>query len=387
MSELTARLAIYGSIDQAVLEGSLSIDEAALYLGPYGPGTLEAAPAAGWYGALTELVLGSTDGPTLGAPSPADAAAAITELAELPLERSIDAEHRLRALFLAGRLLDEVDTSPDSAFVAALQAVVTFGPDQGDVPDPPTAALRLSDLIGDVERFPGRGGYVAMAAAAQADGLVSTTTATLAAVGCRESTAWFEVPGTAGADVAAVVTSRVVVTAAECSVGDLRLRFHPGRWPACLPTFWGAMDPLAPPPPKAPSPTVDPGTSRFVYREHVGDQTNNSHWFDPVLEFWYDDLLSGPATDRVVDGFAIHYRLARTPPAGAAQDPRILVDDGEMAVRRSKVANGSMTVTATTYKKLAMLKPLPSAGLAIFACASGWADHAKALVTGCLLNP
>jgi hypothetical protein len=242
-------------------------------------------------------------------------------------------------------------------------------------------------MMDDGDRFPDRAGYVALAAEAHATGLVSALTAALAAATCEEATARFEVPGTDDIDVAAVVTARVQVSVALCPVSDLRLRFHPGRWPACLPTFWGAMDPLAPPEPNAPSPTVDPGTSTFVYREHVGDQQNNSQWFHPVLEFCFEDLWGGPATNRAVDGFAIHYGMANPLPAGEAQDPRILVDDGEMTVRRTNVANGTMTVVATTYKMLAMGSALPSAGLAIFACASGWADQAKALVTGCLLNP
>lgn len=385
MSELTARLAIYGSIDRAVVDGRLPIGAAATYLRPYGGGPVEAGSAAGWYDALSELVLGSTDEPTLV--SPVDLSVAIAELAERPPDHPIDAEHRLRALFLAGRLLPELDTSPGSDFAAALQRVVMFGPDQEGVADPQDAAFRLTEMMADGERFPGGAGYVDLAAAAGSMGLVSTMTAALAAVTCDEGTVWFRVPGTSDDDVAAVVTSRITVAVAECSVSELRRRFHPGGWPVCLPTFWGAMDPLAPPPPNAPSPTVDPGTSRFVYREHVGDQRNNSQWFHPVLEFWYEELMVGPPTARVVNGFAIHYGLARTLPAGAAQDPHILVDDGEMTVRRSNVANGSMTVSATTYKKLAMLEPLPSAGLAIFACASGWADQAKALVTGCLLAP
>lgn len=387
MSELTARLAIYGSIDRAVLDGSLSPDDAAVHLPPYGAGSVDGASAAGWYDALSELLAGSTDGPTSVPLPPPDPAPAIDELAERSLEHPIDAEHRLRALFLADRLLEDLDTSPGSSFVTAIQAVVVFGADQEDVADPEGAALRLIEMIDDHDRFPGGAGYAALAAEAHEAGLVSSTTAALAAVACDEATARFEVPGTGALGVAAVVTSRVVVAADDGPVSDLRLRFHPGRWPACMPTFWAAMDPLAPPPPDAPSPTVDPGTSLFVYREHVGDQSSASQWFNPVLEFWYDELTVGPPTDRVVDGFAIHYGMARTLPAGETQDTRILVDDGELTVRRSNVANGSMTVTATTYKKLAMQGPLPSAGLAIFACVSGWADHAKALVTGCLINP
>ncbi len=387
MSELTARLAIYGSIDDAVTEGRLSVSDAARYLRPYAAGPTDAVAAAGWYTAMIE-VIGSGGGSTSLVLPPADPDAAIAELAERSLEHPIDAEHRLRALFLAARLLDEVDTSPDSHFVSAVRAVVEFGrgPDE-EIEDTAGAALRLTQLlVGESDQHPVDTTYVAMAVRAQQEHVVSAMTAELASATCDEGTTWYDVPGTTDVDVAAVVTSRVVVSVAERSVSDLRLRFHPGRWPDCLPTFWGAMVPLAPPWPK-PSPSVDPGTSLFICREQVGDQSNRSQWFNPVLEFWYDELTAGPPDARVVDGFAIHYGMARSLPPGEAQDPHILVDDGEMSVRRSNVAGGSMTVTARTYKKLAMRPPLPSAGLAIFACASGWADQAKALITGCLVAP
>lgn len=394
MSELTARLAIYGSIDRAVVEERVSVSEVARYLPPYSASALGSVEsAAGWYTALAEVVAIAAEAPdapngsTLVPPDAVDPDAAINQMAEFPPLSEIEAEHRFRALFLTCRLLPDVDTSSSSAFAAALRRVVSFGGGQDEVIDP-EAAPRLFELMRDTSRYPDGASYTALAAEGHAMGFLSATTAALAAATCDESTSPFKVPGTGDTDVASVVTSRVAVSAADCSVGDLRLRFHPGRWPACLPSFWGAMDPLAPPPPKAPSPNVDPGTALFVYREHVGDQINKSQWFSPVLEFWYSDLSTGPATNRTVNGFAIHYRLARTLPPGAAQDPNILVDDGEMTVRRSATAaSGSMTVTATTYKKLAMAPPLPSAGLAIFACASGWADQAKALATGCLLNP
>jgi len=396
MSELTARLAIYGSIDRAVVEGRLSNDLAAIYLAPYGPGSISsAATATGWYAGLVEIISSSSDRSeetdrssrsTLAPPDTVDPLDAIAEMAERPPEHPIEVEHRLRALFLTRRLLPEVDTSGSSAFIAALRGVVRFGDGQENVSDL-EGAMHLSEMMGDVRRFPDGAGYAQLAVESHAMNLLSATTAALAGVTCKEGTALFKVPNTGDSDVAAVITSQVVVSAADCPVKDLRLRFHPGRWPACLPSFWEAMDPLAPPPPKSPSPAIDPGTSVFVYREHVGDQASKSPWFNPVLEFWYSDLMAGPATARAVNGFAIHYGMAKTLPAGAAQDPHILVDDGEMTVRRSNASNGSMTVTATTYKELAMGPPLPSAGLAIFACASGWGDHAKALVTGCLLNP
>jgi hypothetical protein len=387
VSELTARLAIYGAIDRAVVAGDLAVQDAAVHVEPYGIEAIGSASAVGWYQALADLLGTAETDSELTTLAEPDHVAATAQLAENPPENAIDAEHRLRALFLARRLLTDPDAEADAAYLSALQHVVEFGREPGSVEDPEGATRRLVEMMDDRERFPDRAGYVALAAQAHADGLLSATTAALAAATCDESTAWFEVPGTGDVDVAAVVTSRVEVSAPDSPVSDLRLRFHPGRWPACLPTFWGAMDPLAPPPPNSPSPKNDPGSATFVYREHVGDQQNNSEWFHPVLEFWFEELWGGPATNRVVNGFAIHYGMANPLPAGQAQDPRILVDDGEMTVRRTNVANGTMTVVATTYKMLAMGSALPSAGLAIFACASGWADQAKALVTGCLLNP
>ena len=397
MSELTARLAIYGAIDVAVLDERLPAEEAARYLPPYGSivpeagghdlleGAVRSGPATGWYAALGDVVA-DTDGESGWVqPEALDPGSAIVEMASLPLEDPIVAEHRLRALFLARRLLPEEIVDSDDAFVSALEGVVTadVGP---PIEDPSAAARTIAEMMADVEQFPAGDGYVRLAAMAQAEGTLSAPVAEIAATACAEATAWFTVPGTTDDDLAAVVTSTINVTTDACSVADLRLRFHPGRWPHCLPSFWGAMDPLAPPAPHLPSPTVDPGDQLFVYREHVGDQANGSQWFSPVLEFWYDEIEGGPAGNRVVDGFALHYGMATTLPPGVAQDQRILLDDGEMTVRRSNVANGTMGVAATTYKKLAMRQPLPSAGLAIFACVSGWADQAKALVTGCLLN-
>jgi hypothetical protein len=398
VSELTARLAIYGAIDRAVVDGRLPVDDVAVHLPPYRPRSAAIAGAAGWYEHMASIVGVGPDGSSLEL---VDAGAAVASLAETSIEHPIDAEHRLRVLFLAGRLLsDELDTSPDSDFVRVMQSVAQFGRDPDEVGDWDAVARDLTSMVvGDLDEQSdddggsaggavggGGAGYLDLAATAGQRNLVSTTTASLAATVCDEGTAWYQVPGTADADVAAVVTSRVTVVAAECSVDDLRKRFHPGRWPACLPTFWGGMVPLAPSS-RMPSPKDDPEASLFVYREQVGDQTNGSQWFSPVLEFWYEQLFAGPPPRTQPEGFAIHYGMARELPKGQAQDPNILVDDGEMAIRRSATANGSMAVSAFTYKKLAMRPPLPAAGLAIFACASGWAGHAKALVTGCLLNP
>ena len=66
---------------------------------------------------------------------------------------------------------------------------------------------------------------------------------------------------------------------------------------------------------------------------------------------------------------------------------RVVHMHGELAVTRAVRPDGTTTISARAHKVLAMRPPLPSAGVAIFACASGWADQTKALVTGCLLNP
>lgn len=403
MSELTARLALYGSIDRAVADGALTAERAADYLAPYGADP--DGSAVGWYEALAEVVRAGAE-PDASVLAPADPAAAVSELADLRLVDPIDAEHRLRALFLARRLLP-ADLVPDSTFLAAIGHVVTTDdvmnemmtaeteeeeteeerPGRTDGPDPSAAAQLLARMIDDLDRFPGGEGYITMARTAADAGLISATTAQLAAATCDEGTTWFRVPGTEDLDVAAVVTSQVTVPSPAHTVAELRLRFHPGRWPKCLPSFWGAMDALDPPPPNGPSPAVDPLDERFVYREHVGDQKHASTWFTPVLEFRYDPVEGGPADDRSVIGFAIRYGMADPLPSGAVQDDRILIDDGELAVTRAVRPDGTTTISARAHKVLAMRPPLPSAGVAIFACASGWADQTKALVTGCLLNP
>lgn len=395
MTELTARLAIYGAIDHAVLEGRLPAELVGTYLTPYLPDFVgdDIRPAPGWYDALAEVLGNGTEEQNGGAPLlppvSTDPTEALAELAELPVEHEIDSEHRVRALYLARRLLSVPNGSSDDPFVLALQRAVEFDAGPVGVEDPVGAAMALSELIDDDGSGgeDGGGDYRRVVEAAAERGVLSTMTAALASATCNESTAWFQVPGSADVDAAAVITSQIVVDdVAERSVDDLRLNFHPGRWPTCLPAFWLEMKALAPPD-KLPSPTDDPEGTKFVYRERVGDRANNSEWFRPVLEFWYDELIGGPVTDRDVVGFAIHYGMADPLPAGEAQDARILIDDGELTARRSQSVSGVMTVTATTHKVLAMQQPMSGPGVAVFACASGWADQAKALITGCLFNP
>ena len=392
MSELTARLAIYGAIDHAVLDGPLTAELVGTYLTPYQPDFVDDSEhlAAGWYDVLARVLARGTEAQADGAPALApvstDPSEALTELARLPLRDQIDAEHRVRALYLARRLLSVPNASADDPFVGALQQVVEFDAGPGGVEDPIASAMALAELIdegsSDAE---GGGDYAGVVANAADQGLLSKMTATLASATCNESTASFQVPGSADVDVAAVITSTVVVPDVPARpMTTLRLDFHPGDWPRCLPTFWIEMKALAPDP--LPSPSVDPGASKFVYRERVGDAQNSSVWFEPVLDFWYDEIEGGPATARDVVGFAIQYGLASPVPANAPQDQRILIDDGELTVRPSATGNGLMTVTATTHKVLAMKPPMPSAGVAVFACASGWADQAKALITGCLFH-
>jgi hypothetical protein len=405
VSELTARLAIYGAIDHAVLDDRIPAELVGTYLTPYQPDFADPSvpPAAGWYDALARMLAEGTEAQADGAPVlppvSTDPSDALTELARLPLRDEIDAEHRLRALYLARRLLSVPNASADDPFVGALQRVVEFDVGSGSAEDPVASAMALSELIdgsgaegeaadGDQPLVDGDSGddYVDVIATGADRGLLSETTARLASATCEESTTWFQVPGSGDVDVAAVVASSVVEPDVPIrTLTQLRSDFHPGHWPVCMPTFWISMTALWPTNP-LPSPLVNPGTSKFVYRERVGDVANNSVWFEPVLDLWYDDIVGGPATARDVVGFAIQYGLASPVPPGATQDQRILIDDGELTVRRTDTGNGLMTLTASTHKVLAMKPPISGPGVAVFACASGWADQAKALITGCLLH-
>ena len=399
MSELTARLAIYGSIDAAVVEQTVDLDRVIRYLPTYESSEVTSLRgAAGWYEDLRTL--GGAD--ESSAPfDDADLAAALEQLGDTPLTGPLDAEHRLRALFLARRIFDRWDDGTEELLLSALRPVVEFSFDGGTASgadelgraersseDPTELARELLALMDEAEPTDVDDGYPPMAGKAARRSLCAAIVAELARVPCTESTRRFTLPGGTDVDVAAVVTSEVKMEVAKATVEQLRLRFHPGNWPNCLPLFWKKMDPIEPfPPGGVLSPTTDPGTAKFFYREHVGDQVNKSEWFSPVLEFWYDALTGQFPNPPDVNGFSIHYGLPATLPPGVDQDERILLDDGDLTVVVTDLKADPMEVHVLMLKELAMRPPLPSAGLAIFACASGWLDQAKALVAGCFSAP
>lgn len=396
MSELTARLAIYGAVDRAVADGVVDIDQVVRYLPTYAPAATPESSAAGWYQQLRALAgaggpvadLGELDLPT-----------ALGELARRELHSPLDAEHRLRALFLARVVLFRGDDRSEELLLDALAPVVGFlsdgtarsGADQdGEADGRARVQERVRSLLELIDEVAGSNdgdGYVVMAIAAADHDLIDDVIARIARVPCREATTRFAVPGGTDVDLAARLTATVQQWVPAATIGDLRLVFHPGNWPACLPTFWGAMDPIQPFPPGGLDPTTDPGTERFLYREHVGDQAKSSEWFSPVLEFWYDELWPPFAARTQVNGFSIHYGLPADLPPGVVQDERILLDDGHLSLRVTDLSTDPMEVEVTMLKDLALTPPMPSAGLAVFACAAGWVDHAKALVSGCFAVP
>ena len=114
----------------------------------------------------------------------------------------------------------------------------------------------------------------------------------------------------------------------------------------------------------------------FYRRECVGDCP--THWFQPYLRFACRTTFDGSTPN----GFELQYDLC-TPQEchdfGVQQDDRVLADAGVVRLRK----NPDNSISVWTSKVISFAPPLPSGGMAMVACASGWADHSKAMLTGC----
>ena len=135
------------------------------------------------------------------------------------------------------------------------------------------------------------------------------------------------------------------------------------------------------------------------YQEVVGECPNV--WFDPHLRFFTRDLVDASG---VRNGIELQYDLCDTadiaviaskskakapnddPPA---QDPRVEVDLGciRATVEAGAAPDGGNLLSIWTSKVIRLREPIPTGGVAILACVTGWADQTRAMINGCLASP
>lgn len=383
MSELTSRLALYGAIDEALVAGDDPgfRELVATVLPAYtDPSTV------GWYDQFRSIIGENEFGePALGPP---DIEVALAELSNTEPPTAVDAAQRVVALWAVDSTIGQRQRD---SLVAALRPAVAYSDDQPDA----TTGTPLADhadrieqieqnLVAVLELF-GRhrtnGSLRELADTLATEQIFSrSVTAALGViVNVRGATISIDLPSKAGRGpgdsqaVASQILTTVKISGFTGSIDDLKQKMNPRRWPQCLPTFWCSMDS-----------TVDalPNDDVEYFIERVGDCPTS--WFHPCLKFAGQDKLD---TAGKVIGFDLLYGLwdpASPAEVGAVvantvQDDRLLVDDG---VIKALVGAGVLTVTFS--KVICFRDPLPSASIALLVGATGWANQAAAMVTGCL---
>lgn len=207
--------------------------------------------------------------------------------------------------------------------------------------------------------------------------------AQLALHGCEDSVV--HVPLTVNNITSTVPAARIVTripnfdVGSQRSLGDVKAALHPTNWPVCLHTFWCDMITV-------PLPVGAAAGPKFYCREVVGDCPTT--WFEPYLVFATSDLPN----PQNPSGFMIEYALAA--PADLVmlggnqplhQDAHVEVDSGAIIVMKSSSWSGTHhAVDITTSKTIRFQDPLPTGGVAMLACVSGWADQTRGMISGCL---
>ncbi len=363
MSELSARLKVYGALDTAVQQNSDLLEAAAAAIPAYridihnrGVDEPKVPSTAGWYEALR---------PIIGDQDELDLDTALRQLAAVPAPTELDSARRLRVVWAAAAFapdgLDDatvVDTlTPVAEKPAVAGQVRALMPDKGDGP----RARTWSHVVNQVYE----------------QNLVSPRVAALASMGCQDSIVFAPVAradGEVNLDPAASIVTMVPASPiGDTEIDDVQELLQPARWPHCLGSFWCSMTPETPP-----DAVRQDGVTWF--QEVVGDCADQAPWFQPYLRFATRALGD--------DAFELQYDLcdAAEIEAGALQqDAHVEVDQGVIRARVTPGDGGNMLQVWTT-KVIRLCPPLPTGGVAILACVSGWADQTRQMITGCLAS-
>jgi hypothetical protein len=294
-----------------------------------------------------------------------------------------------RHLVLVGRR--GVTTATQRAALSALEA-------DGAEPDPDTIDRNLgllSALVADVDRFTTAAEFPALVTEASAQHLISAHVAQLASVTCEDSIVLVPVPKVSGQPdpqdpmdpAAQIITEIHGFAIGALTLDQVRADVQPLRWPQCLPSFWCAMTQIAP---------GEPG----VFREEVGDCQGGGGGASPAQpHVWFHPYLTigcrnQPATV-APKGFRLTYDLTQAKKlqelsAGLqkalVQDGNVEVDQGEIKVdfHPGPGSSGPNTVDITTTKIIRFKRPFPTGAVGLLACVSGWGDHTRKMMTGCL---
>ncbi|MCB0975857.1 MAG: hypothetical protein KDB02_00220 [Acidimicrobiales bacterium] len=382
MSELTARLALFGAID-AVL--STTDDHDLLSAAEDALPAYRDKSTVGWFEAFRALVGTDKSGKDLiGEP---DLDAALEELGRLDRPSPIDAAHRLIALWatqatilpdarerLGPALRSVVSAVPMDVEPAVVEADGEGDGDGGADHLSDGAVDGLLDLLPRYETFESLPELLD-----KAEELSLLPRRVVAAarvmVTMRSGTKLIRLRGSHAAESSSTVATEIVTQVTIPEVGrtidEVRQRMSPQRWPQCLPNFWCGMDH---------SVDAKPDDGIDYYIERVGDCPNV--WFDPCLRFGSQDVRDAAGT---VVGFEIFYGMwgENDPPgavkAGTSSDGRLLADDGMI---HAELSGSALVITFS--KAIALAGNLPTASIALIVGATGWADQTAAMAIGCL---
>jgi hypothetical protein len=401
MSELLARLGLYVAIDEAAARDERALAAAADVI-PLYRNDLEAPDlfdprrgTVGWSRSLPDLL------PEVTVPSLEESLGELESLTD-PVE--LEQARRIKAIWALSRVVPDAD----HGFVARtleplVRTALAEDPERSsearsssdrtapDVTILSPMLLELTNLVTTDRRFRRAEDWPDLVVAATQQKLISNHVAQLARTGCEDWDKFATVnhDGHAELDPAA----RIVVTIKDFDVGTRKLawienKLKPSHWPTCLGSFWCSMTVVPVPPHLALGP-------RAWYREVVGD-CPTGHWFRPYLVFATVDLSSQAGLLPGETGFELQYDLATAsdlhdlhPGASSplVQDPKVEVDSGIVKVvyrPAPGAAAGHHVIDITTSKTIRFRQPLPTGGVALLACVSGWADQTRMMITGCL---
>ena len=424
MSELTARLSLYGEVDDAVQRPDGPLVAAASVIPAYridldppaeSTGVL---PTAGWFAAFNRVV------PEF---ERLDVDAALAELAVRRQPTELQQAHRLRTLLAVARVLPEtiqaehvlhalvpvVDPDAPAPTVRSIPSRTTRTSRRStrttcrsrQLPDvePPTdeqreRSIAALDHLTDVDRFPTIASWPDLVDSSSPDSCSAPSVAKLRQDRVRGPDRLRSRRPTRPSPPSSEPAARIVTSVGGFPIGSMTLddvatKLRPPHWPACLKSFWCAMRDVDPPTnPKNAARVVVPGGRRV---------TCPNVWFDPHLRFFTRDLVDASG---VRNGIELQYDLcdaadiaviaskakAKAPNDDPpAQDARVEVDIG---VLRANVDPGAGTRRREPPLDLdeqgdQTEGTVPTGGVAILACVTGWADQTRVMITGCLASP
>ena len=384
MTELSARLGLYAAIDEAAEGRGTMLDAVAEAIPVYRPDrdgspVDERRGALGWSRDLASLL------PDQAVES---LERSLAELGFLESPRPLDQARRLKAIWALSQTMPGIDRALRAGalvpLVDAARSAAHSGEGGGSSDETLVAdAERLAELLED-PKFPAGETFPEVVEVAVDRHFISAEVAQLASIGCEDSVTFVEVvrDGEVDVDPAAHIVSTVQgFEVGSRTLGDLERLLDPANWSTCLGSFWCAMAPLG-------DPGKVLGNGIRGFQEQVGDCP--AVWFMPYLVF---ATVRRPSTGDQV-GFDLQYDLCRDAAlmalsnAGSvlSQDRRVEVDAGSVIVERSRGTTGSAPgrVDITTSKTIRFAEPLPTGGIALLACISGWADLTREMMTGCL---